>query len=205
MMRKTEKKTLILATCNEGKAKEIKNLLSDIPLEILSLNSFNRRPSIIENSSTFAGNAVKKAETVSRFYKQASMADDSGLEVEALGGKPGVLSARYSGENATDEENNAKLLKALEGVPEKERKACFRCAIAIAIPGKKTVTVEGECRGHIALKPRGSKGFGYDPLFVYEPAGKTFAELDPETKNKISHRGRALQKARTIIEELLEI
>ena len=131
------------------------------------------------------------------------LADDSGLEVECLGGKPGVYSARFSGEHATDEDNNALLLKMMENVPPAERKARFVCAVAIAVPGEETRTVEGVCHGRILTVPRGNRGFGYDPLFYSLEEGKTFAEMDLEAKGRVSHRGRALQKAREILEKII--
>ena len=152
-----------------------------------------------ETGRTFEENAVLKAETISRITGEAVLADDSGLEVEYLDGRPGVYSARFAGEGATDEENNALLLKLMDGVPSAERKARFVCVMALAVPGEKTVTVTGTCEGLLADAPRGHNGFGYDPLFIYEAEGKTFGEMDLETKSRISHRGRALQKMKEVI------
>jgi ribonuclease PH/non-canonical purine NTP pyrophosphatase (RdgB/HAM1 family) len=190
---------LLLATHNEGKVSELKEMLSSLPLEICSLKDFPALPQVQETGRTFEENAVLKAETISRITGEAVLADDSGLEVERLGGRPGVYSARFAGEGATDEENNALLLKLMDGVPPAERKARFVCVMALAVPGKKTVTVTGTCEGLLADAPRGHNGFGYDPLFIYEAEGKTFGEMDLETKSRISHRGRALQKMKEVI------
>jgi non-canonical purine NTP pyrophosphatase (RdgB/HAM1 family) len=192
-------KKLLLATHNEGKISELKKMLSSLPLEIYSLKDFPQLPVVEETGSTFKENAVLKAETISRLTGEAVLADDSGLEVACLGGKPGVYSARFAGEGATDEENNAHLLKLMDKVPLHERKARFVCVMALAAPGKKTKTVEGSCEGLLAISPRGNHGFGYDPLFIYEEEGKTFGEMDLETKSRISHRGKALQKMRELI------
>ncbi|RJX29473.1 MAG: ribonuclease PH [Dethiobacter sp.] len=194
-------KKLLLATHNEGKVVELKKMLSSLPLEIYSLRDFPQLPVVEETGSTFKENAVLKAETISRLTGEAVLADDSGLEVECLGGKPGVRSARFAGEGATDEENNTLLLKLMENVPLSERKARFVCVMALAAPGKKTKTVEGSCKGLLATSPRGNRGFGYDPLFIYEEEGKTFGEMDLETKSRISHRGKAMQKIRDLLSQ----
>jgi len=197
-------KILIVATRNRGKVKEIKDLLGEIPLKVLSLNQLkNEIPEIQEDQPTFAGNAIKKAETVSELTGEAVLADDSGLEVDALGGEPGVYSARYAGEKATDAENNAKLLEKMEGIPENRRTARFRCVIALAVPQRNTLTLEGFCEGIITREPGGEEGFGYDPIFYYPPLNATLAELSPSEKNRISHRGKALCKAVPLIREIL--
>ncbi len=195
--------SLWVATANRGKLEEIKKLLEDMPVEVRSLNQMEKAPEIIEDGETFAENAVKKAEAVTRMTAEIALADDSGLEVDALEGAPGVYSARFAGEKAFDEENNEKLLEMLKGVEQEERTARFRCVIAVAVPGKETVTVEGCCEGKIAYEPRGTNGFGYDPLFYYPSFGCTLAQLKPEEKNRISHRGRALQEAKKVLENLL--
>lgn len=196
-------KTLILATRNYGKVKEIKKLLSDLPLKIISLEDLPELPPVVEDQVTFAGNAKKKAETIARECGGAVLADDSGLEVDYLEGRPGVYSACFAGPEAGDAANNNLLLKKLEAVPPAKRGAVFRCVMALALPGRETSLVEGACRGRIAEQPRGDSGFGYDPLFIYEPAGITFAQMSLEEKNMISHRARALQKIRILIEDLL--
>ncbi|MGI5875936.1 MAG: ribonuclease PH [Dethiobacteria bacterium] len=198
-----KKKKLVLATRNDGKIEEIKRLLSTFPLEIYSLKDFKDLPPVEENGATFLENATLKAEIISDLIGEMVLADDSGLEVDFLGGKPGVYSARFAGKEATDEKNNALLLKMMENVPLPERGARFVCVMALSIPGKKTLTVEGTCRGKIATAPRGNLGFGYDPLFIPEKEKKTFAEMDQESKNKISHRGQALQKIQTLLDDLL--
>ena len=193
---------LIVASRNLGKIAEIKTLMEDCPLKWKSLNDIEY-VEIKEDQPTFVGNAIKKAETVSRLTGKAALADDSGLEVDALQGEPGVYSARYAGDNANDEENNAKLLERLAGVPEKSRSARFRCVIALAIPSKETQTVEGVCEGLITLNPYGSNGFGYDPVFFYPPFQATFAELSPGEKNRISHRGKAIRAVVPLIKRTL--
>ncbi len=199
-----EKKRLILATRNEGKVKELKEMLAGLPLEIRSLRDYPGLPEVEESGTTFVQNAVIKAETISEMTGEMVLADDSGLEVDLLGGKPGVYSARFAGESATDEENNRKLLELMKDAPAHKRGARFVCVIALAVPGKETITVEGSCRGILARSPRGTLGFGYDPLFIYEEEGKTFSELDPETKNRISHRGQAFRRAREILQKEIE-
>jgi len=196
------KKKLLLASFNEGKIKELKKMLAPLSLEIFSLRDISCLSPVEETGSTFKENAILKAETYSRITGEMVLADDSGLEVQYLGGKPGVYSARFAGEGATDEQNNALLLKMMENVPPAERKARFVCVIALARPGEKTQTVEGVCRGRILTVPQGNHGFGYDPLFFSLEEGKTFAEMDLEAKNRISHRGRALQKAREMLKKI---
>ena len=158
---------------------------------------------ILEDGDTFEANAVKKARIVARHTGRPALADDSGLEVDALDGTPGITSARFAGEGATDETNNARLLTLLDGIPEKKRTARFRCAIAIATPDGTVRTAEGCCEGRILHSPKGRWGFGYDPLFLLPEHGLTFSELPPEKKNRISHRGRALRAARSLISESL--
>lgn len=193
------KKTLIIATHNEGKKRELINTLSSLAYKIYSLKDFPELPEVEETGSTFKENAVLKAETISRLTGELTLADDSGLEVFYLGGKPGVHSARFAGEDATDEQNNTLLLKLMGNVPHPQRKARFVCVMAVAAPGIKTITVEGSCEGFLATLPRGNQGFGYDPLFIYGDGNKTFAEMDMEAKSRISHRGRALQKIREVL------
>jgi XTP/dITP diphosphohydrolase len=190
---------LVLATRNEGKVREFKEIMGDLPLKILSLNDFPAFPEIVEDGRTFEENALKKARALAAFSGDIAIADDSGLAVDALGGAPGILSARYAGEGATDLENNLKLLDALEGVPLERRKGAFICAIAVVSPDGKEEVVTGECRGRIGLEMRGSEGFGYDPIFVPDGFDKTFAELGGEIKNRISHRYRAIMALKTIL------
>ena len=192
---------LVLATTNEGKTEEIRALLADFPVEIKNLTDFGPTPPIEEDGETFEDNAVKKARFVAKILGFPALADDSGLMVEALGKGPGVRSARYAGEEATDAENNAKLLRELENV--KNRDAAFACVIAIAVPWGPTLIYEGRCQGVIADKLAGSKGFGYDPIFYYPPLKKTFAQLSTEEKNQVSHRGQALGQLRDEFHKVL--
>lgn len=193
---------LVIATRNDGKLKEYRELLAGLPFEVVSLAAYPDFPPIEENGRTFAENAVIKAETVAKHIKAVVLADDSGLEVDMLGGKPGVFSARYAGPGAGDEENNKKLLSEMAGVPAEERTARFRAAIAVAVPGKPTRVAEGCCEGIIICEPRGTGGFGYDPLFYVPEVGQTFAEMPPGEKNRVSHRARAMAKARHILEDI---
>ncbi len=192
-------KEVVIATRNEGKLREIRDILAPWGLRILSLKDFPRIPEIIEDGSTFAENAAQKAREVARRTGRMAIADDSGLVVEALQGRPGVFSSRYAGEKATDEERIQKLLAEMAGIPERKRQAAFVCTIAIATPEGKVELLEGRCPGQIAFAPRGQHGFGYDPIFSLPELGKTMAELDPEVKNRISHRARALEKLKTIL------
>jgi XTP/dITP diphosphohydrolase len=196
-------KKLVLATGNRNKVVELKELLKELNLQIATIDDYPGLVMPEEDRPDLAGNAAKKAEAVSAFTGEIALADDSGLEVEALGGRPGVHSARYAGEDGNYEANNRKLLSELEGLPLERRGARFACAIAIAVPGDKTYVVEEYCPGLIAESPRGEGGFGYDPLFIYEPAGLSFAEMPAEAKNKVSHRGRALRSARALLADLL--
>lgn len=199
---KQKKLKLLLATHNQGKVQELEGLLTDLPVELFSLSDYPDLPNVVEDGVTFKENAVLKAETICNLTGEMVLADDSGLEVDYLDGRPGVYSARFAGEKASDAENNDLLLKLMQSVPAERRGARFTCVIALARPGQPTRTVEGHCPGRIATAPAGDKGFGYDPLFI--PAGEkqTFAQLDRETKNRISHRGRALEQAREILKEI---
>lgn len=190
---------LIVATRNQHKLKEIKTLLKGLPIKIFSLNYFKHVPEVIEDGATFKANAKKKAIQISRFLKKLVVADDSGLEVDALAGKPGVFSARFSGKGATYKSNNEKLLRLLKDMPLNKRNALFRCVIAIADKGKIIGVAEGRRKGRIGFKPRGKSGFGYDPIFIPHGYSETFSQLGPKKKNKISHRSRALAEAKKII------
>lgn len=183
---------IVLATRNKGKTSEIRSMLADYPVELLNLEDFGPIPEVVEDGETFDDNAYKKSSFTARVLGYPTIADDSGLVVEALNGAPGVYSARYAGENATDEENNLKLLSEMTG--ETNRKAAFECVISIAIPTGPALTYEGRCEGTIAEKASGSNGFGYDPLFVSAGFDKSFAELAQEEKNSVSHRGKALKE-----------
>jgi len=187
---------LVIATRNKKKLREIRELLADLDFNVLSVEDFAGVPEIQEDGNTFQENAEKKATQTARIVKRLTLADDSGLEIDYLGGAPGIHSARFAGENATDEDRNRKVLDLLKSAPKQERKARFQCAIAIARPDGGAEVVVGTCEGEIALKPRGSAGFGYDPLFIVPEYGKTYAELGQEKKNQISHRAIALKKAK---------
>ncbi len=197
---------LLVATNNSRKLKELKTLLKGFPkVKIVNYDDLEVAPPIIvEDGKTFRQNAIKKAITVSRFFDGIVLADDSGLEVDALGGKPGVRSARFARTKATDVENNEKLLRLLENTPDKSRKAQFVCHIALAREGHLLTTLEGIAKGKIAFEPKGKNGFGYDPVFVPTKYEKTFAEMETSFKNKISHRGLALKKLKGVIGNYLK-
>lgn len=192
---------ILLATQNQGKVKELQNLLADTPIEVLSLRDIPDWEEVEETGSTFAENAKIKALAAAQQTGFIALADDSGLEVDALGGAPGVYSARYAGEPKDDEHNNDKLLQALETVPEEKRTARFRCALVIATPEGQTFLTEGTVEGRILRGRRGQEGFGYDPLFFIPDFGRTMAELTLVQKNKISHRSQAFQKAIPLLKE----
>jgi XTP/dITP diphosphohydrolase len=193
---------MIIATHNQGKVKEIKDIFSGLPFNILSLEDIGIDIHIEEDSPDFAGNSFKKAAETSKVTGEIVLADDSGLTVEALGGKPGVYSARFAGENATDRENNELLLYLMKDVPLGNRKAAFKCVATLYYPDGRYVQSEGICPGRIAFEPKGEGGFGYDPLFILDAFGRTMAELTPEEKNAVSHRGLALKKLRKMLEIL---
>jgi len=192
---------LLLATNNKGKAREYRSLLSGVPFELVTPDEIGINTEVEEVGKSFEENARLKAATLATESQLLSLADDSGLEVDALGGEPGTLSARYAGEGASDEDRVSYLLTKLEGVPEERRTARFRCVIAIATPEGDVELCSGECEGVIAFEPRGDKGFGYDPIFYLPELKKTMAELPPEEKNRISHRGKAAQKASQLLKE----
>jgi XTP/dITP diphosphohydrolase len=200
--------TLVIATSNEGKLTELRALFGDLPVQLLSLpNVLGDGLVIPEDGATFEANAVIKARAACNATGLYALADDSGLEVTALGGRPGVRSARFAHERATDAENNAALLRALEDVPDAERSARFRCVLALASPWdrEQVETAVGSVEGLIARAPRGSGGFGYDPLFILpELGGRAVAELDEADKNTISHRGRAARAMRDVILRVLD-
>ncbi|MDI6775258.1 MAG: XTP/dITP diphosphatase [Verrucomicrobiota bacterium] len=193
---------LLIATRNKHKLREIREIFSIATLQIVSALDFPWIPDVVEDGDTLEANAIKKASTLAKATGLWTLADDSGLEVEALGGAPGVYSARYAGESVDYAANNRKLLRNLEGVV--ERRAQFRCAIALAAPDGRARVVEGSCAGLIIRETRGANGFGYDPVFVPDGYAETFAETEAELKNRISHRGRALEAARRAWGDLLE-
>ena len=185
--------TLLVATHNKGKLREYKELLRDLPVRLVYLDEVGIHEDVPETGSTFEENAVQKATAYARLSGLVTLADDSGLEVDALGGRPGIHSARYAGPNASDEDRIRKLLAELEGVPPERRTARFRCVIAVASPEGDVITEQGTVEGVIADAPRGHHGFGYDPIFYLPDRGCTMAELPPEEKNRISHRARAAE------------
>ncbi|MGM9919610.1 MAG: XTP/dITP diphosphatase [Bhargavaea sp.] len=184
---------VIIATKNRGKAKDFEALLSPYGIKVLTLYDVAPELEIEETGTTFRENAALKAETVAEKLGKMVIADDSGLAVDALGGKPGVYSARYSGEGATDERNIEKLLAELSGVPDEERTARFVCVLAVAAPGTETRFFEGACEGRILRTPAGENGFGYDPVFYVPMEERTMAQLTPEEKAVVSHRGEAIR------------
>lgn len=199
---------LLVATRNEKKLQEIRELLNGLPLKITSLKDYKDLPHIIEDGDTFDQNAVIKASRIALATKKLVLGEDSGLEVKALNNKPGVFSARYAGKgsnaNASDRANNLKLLRELRGVPLKKRVAHYRCSVALADKKGLVGVVSGSCHGLIGFRSKGRHGFGYDPLFVIEKYGKTFAELGPRIKHKMSHRYKALKKTRHLMERYLK-
>jgi XTP/dITP diphosphohydrolase len=210
-MRTRYSETLVVATGNRGKLEELRALFAGVPVVVRAIAEVMRDPPlVVEDGATFADNATKKARAIAQATMMLTLADDSGLEVDALGGRPGVRSARFAHARATDAENNAALLAALEGCAGAERgtgfRARFRCVLALVDPytnGGEPRLVEGTCEGAITRTPRGSGGFGYDPLFVLQGSEKTMAELDEAEKNRLSHRGRAFAALRPVLERVL--
>ena len=195
---------LLLATNNQAKVREYKGLLQDFPCELVTLAEQGINISVSEVGESLEENARLKATVLAAESQLIALADDSGLEVDTLGGEPGCLSARYAGEGASDRDRINYLLTRLEGVPEEKRSARFRCVIAIATPDGKVELCSGECQGFITLAPRGEQGFGYDPVFYLPELGKTMAELPLELKNRVSHRGRATRQVSQALEKLKE-
>jgi XTP/dITP diphosphohydrolase len=195
---------LLVATHNPGKVREYREILAGLPLEVTYLDAEGITLEVEETGATFAENALLKATTYARSSGRWTWADDSGLEVDALGGAPGVYSSRYAGPGATDADRYRRLLDALAGVPWEGRTARFRCTVALATPDGDARTVDGACEGVIAFGPAGSNGFGYDPVFYFPEFAATMAQLDPEVKNRISHRGRAAQAAVGVLAEMLK-
>ena len=199
--------TIVLATSNHGKLAELRALLADLPVQLRSAAEvLGEQPNIVEDGATFEDNALIKARTIASATRTLALADDSGLEVDALGGRPGVRSARFAHERATDAENNAALLRELAEVEEGARSARFRCVLALVDPWQDSDVhiAKGSCEGSIARAPRGSGGFGYDPLFLVDgQGGKAMAELSEVEKNQVSHRGRAVQALRRILVDFL--
>ena len=194
-------KRMIFATGNDNKMVEIREILGDLPLEILSMKQAGIRADIEENGTSFEENALIKAREVCRLAGEMVLADDSGLEIDYLNGEPGIYSARYMGENTSYRVKNKNLMERLEGVPNEKRTARFVCAIAAVFPDGKELVVRGTVEGIIGYEERGENGFGYDPIFYLPERGLTTAELPPEEKNSISHRGNALRKMKELLEK----
>ena len=193
-------KELVVATRNNGKLKEIELLLKGVVGRVLSYRDFPSCPEVVEDGETFTANALKKARHASLFTGKPAVADDSGLVVSGLGGRPGVLSARFAGEGASDADNNAKLLQMLTGVSSDLRSGAFCCVAALCLPDGQCHTFDGKLSGLILDTPRGSGGFGYDPLFLIPAYGQTLAEVSMEVKNAISHRGQAFLKLKAFLQ-----
>ena len=196
--------SLLLATTNPGKVREIREALQGLPLRVLGLGGVLPGLAYRERGRSFLENARAKSLFYSRKWNGLTLAEDSGLEIDALGGGPGVRSARFSSPVPTDEKNNRKVLRLLSAVRAKDRGARFVCAMVLAEKGRVIREIRGQVRGRIRTGPRGRNGFGYDPLFYYPPLGRTFAELGPAEKNRFSHRGRALRRLRTFLAAYIE-
>jgi len=194
---------IVLATGNKNKIREIKEKFSSLDtLEISSLEELSNIPHIEENASTFRGNALIKAAAICSLTGSPAMADDSGLVIDALNGEPGIYSARYGSIDFSDPERNSLVLSKMENIPDDRRSASFVCAIALVLPNGEEYTTEGVCYGIISREPAGEKGFGYDPIFYIPESGKTMAQLSPDEKNRISHRGKALEKIYEVLKNL---
>jgi XTP/dITP diphosphohydrolase len=194
---------ILLATRNGGKVREVREILGDLGVEIVSLLDVSGAPDVVEDGATFRENALKKARALAGWSGRVTLADDSGLEVDSLGGRPGVRSARFAGEGVGDEANNRKLLAELQSVPPEERSARFRCVMALAFPDGREWVTEGSCEGVIVSALRGTQGFGYDPLFLVPSLEKTFGELTLQEKNRVSHRARALHEMKAVLRSVL--
>lgn len=194
---------LVLATNNSGKLREIKTLLAGLPVEVTSLKDYPGCPESEEPYETYEENARDKAMVVSNYCQAWALADDSGLEIDALQGRPGVFSARYAGEKVTYEDNNRKVLKELKGIPASDRGARFRCCMVLRSPAGEEFITQGELCGQITEEPQGQNGFGYDPIFWLSDRKQTLAQLSLEEKNQISHRTRALQKMVQVLKKLV--
>ena len=199
-----EKDRFIVATGNKKKFREIKKILGRLPVRVHCLKDFERRPRIVEDGATFFANARKKAVVTSLFYDALAVGEDSGLEVRALGGRPGILSARFSGKGATDLKNIEKLLKELKGLPASKRGARFVCCAVLAYKGKVVKKFEGTIQGRILESPKGSSGFGYDPVFYVPRLRKTLAQVPSKVKNRLSHRYKAISSLSRYLRKCLK-
>ena len=199
-------KELIVASRNKGKVKEIKELLANLPFKVTSLLDYPHIPPIIEDGKTYRANALKKACSVARATGKMAMADDSGIEVKALGYAPGIYSSRFAGEGASEKDRNKKLFAMLKGVPMHKRQARYRCVVALVnAKGQELGIVQGTCSGYVATRNMGEKGFGFDPLFLLKRYNKTFGQLSASLKAKISHRARALKKFRLLLSKVIVV
>jgi XTP/dITP diphosphohydrolase len=197
---------LIVASSNKGKVREIKELLANLPFKVTSLLEYPQIPEIIEDGKTYRANALKKAREVARATGKMAMADDSGIEVRALGGAPGIYSSRFAGQGASEKARNKKLFAMLKGVPMPKRQARYRCVIALVdAKGRELGVVQGTCSGYVTTRDIGKNGFGFDPLFFLKRYNKTFGQLPPSLKAKISHRARALKKFRLLLRQVIAI
>ncbi|MBF0496400.1 MAG: XTP/dITP diphosphatase [Deltaproteobacteria bacterium] len=192
---------IVLATRNRGKSEEIRRVLAGYPIDFRDLNDFGVLPDVVEDGLTFEENAYKKSSFYSRILGFPALADDSGLVVEALNGAPGILSARYAGSDATDEQNIQKLLAAMDD--QVNRAAAFVCVLSLSMPGGAALTYEAECEGLITTQPVGQNGFGYDPVFYYPPLEKTFSQLTMPEKNSVSHRGKAFNEFKSELDKII--
>lgn len=199
-----EKIDLVIASRNKKKIEELKRLLADLPIVVRAVDEIADVPEVVEDEPTFKANAIKKAVEVAKATGLMALADDSGLEVEYLNGEPGVYSSRYAGIPRDDQRNNEKLLRKMQDVPWEKRDAWFKCVIALATPDGEVETCEGKCVGKIGYQPKGELGFGYDPIFVLPEYDKTLAEIDPDLKNQISHRAKALAQVKKVLAEKIQ-
>ena len=199
---------LLVATTNRGKFAEVQSYLKHLPLKIFALQSLGDVPAVIEDGATYEANALKKAKTLAEYSGYLTLADDSGLEVDALNGAPGIYSARYSGAGGNDQSNNDKLLAVLNDTSVERRGARFVCVLALYAPNSLTTrewTVRDSCEGRVAFTPKGNRGFGYDPIFFDPSLGMTFGEIDRETKATVSHRGKALKRLVEILPSIIDL
>ena len=195
---------VVLATRNKNKIKEMTALLAPLPLKILTLDQFPHAEEVVEDGKDCEENAIKKAVEVSRQTGKPALSDDSALEIDALGGAPGVISARFAGENVTYADNRAKVLSLMNGVPLEKRGARFRTLLALAVPGKEPILTEGVTEGYIGLEEKGEEGFGYDPIFCLTEERRSYSQMSCEEKNRVSHRGKATEKMKKILENILQ-
>lgn len=194
---------IILATRNKNKIKEMTSLFSELPIKFLTLDQFPNVGEIIEDGETCKENAIKKATVVSRSTGKPALSDDSALEIDALYGAPGVYSARFAGEDVTYADNRRKVLTLMKEIPREKRTACFKTVLALVIPGKEPILTEGKTEGTIGMTEQGEEGFGYDPIFLLNGEKRSYSQMTSEEKNRLSHRGKAAEKMRKVLEGIL--